>query len=132
MNKPSPLVKKIIARDIDVRNACFVINVGSPNISEKESDIDLDIYLHQVGLTGRHKDHGVTQAFVQEGTLNIMVEGMKKIHNIEISEMKDPVKQLPFTKCYLSIAPINLRYYFNYCHGLDGALYNTGFCSFIS
>ena len=58
------LATNIIARGIDVRNACFVINVGPPKISEKDTDIDLDIYLHRVGRTGRHNDHGIALTFV--------------------------------------------------------------------
>ena len=58
------LATNIIARGIDVRNACFVINVGPPKLSEREPGIDLDIYLHRVGRTGRHNDHGLALTFV--------------------------------------------------------------------
>lgn len=58
------LATNIIARGIDVRNACFVINVGPPKISEKDTDIDLDIYLHRVGRTGRHNDKGIALTLV--------------------------------------------------------------------
>jgi superfamily II DNA/RNA helicase len=83
------LATNIIARGIDVRNACFVINVGPPKISEKDTDIDLDIYLHRVGRTGRHNDRGIALTFVEKHVLDRMLEGMKKIHKIEINEMKD-------------------------------------------
>ena len=49
----------IIARGIDVRNACFIMNVGSPKRSDKDNDVDIDIFLHRVGRTGRHNDKGV-------------------------------------------------------------------------
>jgi superfamily II DNA/RNA helicase len=67
------LATNIIARGIDVRNACFVINVGPPKYSEKEADIDLDIYLHRVGRTGRHNDHGLALTFVEKVNLHRMV-----------------------------------------------------------
>lgn len=86
------LATNIIARGIDVRNACFVINVGPPKYSEKENDIDLDIYLHRVGRTGRHNDHGLALTFLEKNILTRLVDGMQKIHKIEITEMKDPVK----------------------------------------
>lgn len=49
----------IMARGIDIRNAVFVINVGAPKKSDKENDIDVDIYLHRVGRTGRYNDKGI-------------------------------------------------------------------------
>ena len=86
------LATNIIARGIDVRNAFFVMNVGPPKVSEKEGDIDLDIYLHRVGRTGRHNDKGLALTFVQKSEMTRLVEGIKKIHKIEIVEMQDPIK----------------------------------------
>lgn len=63
----------IIARGIDIRNACFVINVGPPKYSEKEADIDLDIYLHRVGRTGRHNDRGLALTLAQKNDLTRLV-----------------------------------------------------------
>lgn len=57
------LTTNIIARVIDMRNACFVINASAPKYSEKENDIDLDTYLHRAGRTGRHNDHGLVLTF---------------------------------------------------------------------
>ena len=54
------LATNIIARGIDVRNAVLAINVGVPKKTEKDSTVDVDIYLHRVGRTGRHNDKGVT------------------------------------------------------------------------
>jgi superfamily II DNA/RNA helicase len=84
------LATNIIARGIDVRNACFVINVGPPKTSEKESDIDLDIYLHRVGRTGRHNDKGLALTLIQKESVDRLVGGIKKIHKIEVHEMKEP------------------------------------------
>lgn len=86
------LATNIIARGIDVRNACFVINVGPPKYSDKDNDIDLDIYLHRVGRTGRHNDRGLAVTFVEKHTLNRLVDGIKRIHKIDIKEMGDPSK----------------------------------------
>jgi len=86
------LATNIIARGIDVRNACFVINVGPPKISEKDTDIDLDIYLHRVGRTGRHNDRGIALTLVEKHVLNRLLDGMKKIHKIEINEMTNHSK----------------------------------------
>lgn len=76
------LATNIIARGIDVRNACFVMNVGPPKYSNKEAEIDFDIYLHRVGRTGRHNDRGVALTFVEGANLTRMVDGMSKIHKI--------------------------------------------------
>lgn len=54
------LSTNIIARGIDVRNACFVMNVCSPKRSDKDNDVDIDIFLHRVGRTGRHNDKGIS------------------------------------------------------------------------
>ncbi len=86
------LATNIIARGIDVRNACFVINVGPPKISEKEGDIDLDIYLHRVGRTGRHNDKGLALTLVTKDSVDRLVGGIKKIHKIDVHEMKEPTK----------------------------------------
>lgn len=63
------LATNIIARGIDVRNACFVINIGPPKTSEKDADIDLDIYLHRVGRTGRHNDKGLALTLIRKEDL---------------------------------------------------------------
>lgn len=78
------LATNIIARGIDVRNACFVINVGPPKASEKEQDIDLDIYLHRVGRTGRHNDKGIALTLIQKESVDRLIGGIKKIHKIEV------------------------------------------------
>jgi superfamily II DNA/RNA helicase len=36
-----------------------VINVSAPKLSDRDEDIDIDIYLHRVGRTGRHNDKGI-------------------------------------------------------------------------
>lgn len=53
----------IMARGIDIRNAVFVINVRAPKKNDKEDGIDVDVYLHRVGRTGRHNDRGVAITF---------------------------------------------------------------------
>ena len=60
------LCTNIMARGIDIRNAVFVINVGAPKRNDKEDDIDVDIYLHRVGRTGRHNDKGVALTLTNE------------------------------------------------------------------
>lgn len=83
------LATNIIARGIDVRNACFVINMGPPKINNQTNDIDLDIYLHRVGRTGRHNDKGLALTLVNKDCVDNLINGMKKIHKIELHEMKD-------------------------------------------
>ena len=61
------LATNIIARGIDVRNACFVINMGYPQKTEKEKKADVDLYLHRVGRTGRHNDKGVALTLTGKG-----------------------------------------------------------------
>ena len=82
----------IIARGIDIRNACFVINMGPPKFSQRETDIDLDIYLHRVGRTGRHNDRGLALTLAQKNDLSRLVQGIKKVHKLEMNEMQDPAK----------------------------------------
>ena len=84
------LATNIIARGIDVRNACFVINVGPPKKSDRDLEIDLDIYLHRVGRTGRHYDKSLALTLIQKESVERLVGGIKKIHKIDVHEMKDP------------------------------------------
>jgi superfamily II DNA/RNA helicase len=86
------LATNIIARGIDVRNACFVINIGPPKLSDRDSDIDLDIYLHRVGRTGRHNDTGLALTLIKKEDVERLIGGIKKIHKIEVIEMKEPAK----------------------------------------
>ena len=60
------LATNIIVRAIDVRNACFVINAGAPKFSEKQGDIDLDIFMQRVGKTGRHHDKRVSLTLLEK------------------------------------------------------------------
>ena len=83
------LAINIIARGIDIRNACFVINVGPPKIIEKYTDIDLDSYVHRVGRIGRHNDKGIALTLVEKHVLTRLLDGMKRIHKIEMREMRD-------------------------------------------
>ena len=48
-----------MARGIDIRNAVFVINVAPPKKSDRDNEIDVDLYLHRVGRTGRYNDKGL-------------------------------------------------------------------------
>ena len=75
----------IMARGVDIRNAVFVINVGCP----KDNDnIDVDIYLHRVGRTGRHNDKGVALTLGDETEMNKLVEAVKKVHKIDILKLE--------------------------------------------
>ena len=76
-----------MARGIDIRNAVFVINIGIPKKSEKSEDIDVDIYLHRVGRTGRHNDKGVALTISDEEEIKPLVDRVKQVHKIEIKEM---------------------------------------------
>jgi len=87
------LATNIIARGIDVRNAVLAMNVGVPKRTEKDDSIDVDTYLHRVGRTGRHNDKGVALTVTEPAHKIPLIEGMKKVHNLEIQELKDP-KQL--------------------------------------
>ena len=86
------LATNIIARGVDVRNACFVINMGPPKTSDKDLDIDLDIYLHRVGRTGRHNDKGVALTLLEQPSIEKLVEGIKTIHHLDVHLMGDPEK----------------------------------------
>ena len=87
------LCTNIMARGIDIRNAVFVINVGAPKKSDRENDIDVDIYLHRVGRTGRHNDRGVALTLGTAEEIEKLTDGVKKIHKIEIVKA-DTMKSL--------------------------------------
>jgi superfamily II DNA/RNA helicase len=88
-NETNILLATEIALGIDVRNACFVINVGPPKISEKDTDIDLEKYLHRMRFMGRHNDRGIALTWVEKHVLSRLLDCMRRIHKIEINEMKD-------------------------------------------
>jgi len=59
------LATNIVARGIDIRDVCFVINVDAPREGRRENSvISIDTYLHRVGRTGRHSDRGVALTLV--------------------------------------------------------------------
>lgn len=67
------LSTNIIARGIDIRDVCFVINIDIPRDRPRkatkhgekvEGEISIDTYLHRVGRTGRHSDRGVALTIV--------------------------------------------------------------------
>lgn len=87
------LCTNIMARGIDIRNAVFVINVGAPKKSDRENDIDVDIYLHRVGRTGRHNDKGIALTLGTADEITKLIEGVKKIHKIQI-EKADSMKNV--------------------------------------
>lgn len=84
------LATNIIARGIDVRNAVLAMNVGVPKRTEKDDAIDVDTYLHRVGRTGRHNDKGVALTVTEPQHKTPLLEGMKKVHHLDIKELKDP------------------------------------------
>lgn len=45
-----------------------------------------------MGRTGRHNDRGLALTLAQKNDLTRLVEGIKKIHKIEMHEMKEPAK----------------------------------------
>jgi superfamily II DNA/RNA helicase len=45
-----------------------------------------------VGRTGRHNDKGLALTLVKKDDVERLVGGIKKIHKIEVHEMKDPEK----------------------------------------
>lgn len=44
-----------------------------------------------MGRTGRHNDRGLALTLAQKNDLTRLVEGIKKVHKIDIHEMKDPL-----------------------------------------
>lgn len=86
------LSTNIIARGIDVRNACFVINVGCPKESDRDNDIDIDIYLHRVGRTGRHNDKGIALTLGVAEEVKVLVERVKKVFGLDVHELESTEK----------------------------------------
>lgn len=72
----------IMARGIDIRNAVFVINMGAPKTSDKQHDIDVDIYLHRVGRTGRYNDKGIALTLGTPDEIERLTNSVKKVHKI--------------------------------------------------
>ena len=60
------MATNIVARGIDIRDVCFVINIDAPREQKKFSAISIDTYLHRVGRTGRYSDRGVALTLVDE------------------------------------------------------------------
>ena len=80
------LCTNIMARGIDIRNAVFVLNVGAPMKTGKDIDIDVDIYLHRVGRTGRHNDRGIALTLAPPEELEKLTDVVKKVHKIQIEK----------------------------------------------
>lgn len=49
----------------------------------------MDTYLHRVGRTGRHNDKGVALTITEPQNKVPLIEGMKKVHGLEVKELKD-------------------------------------------
>jgi superfamily II DNA/RNA helicase len=61
------LATNIIARGIDIRDVCFVINCDAPREKASKGEdgvISIDTYLHRVGRTGRYSDKGIALTIV--------------------------------------------------------------------
>ena len=69
-----------------------MINIGPPKASERDQTLDLDIYLHRVGRTGRHNDKGVALTLIQKEDVERLVGGIKRIHKLDVHEMKNPLQ----------------------------------------
>jgi superfamily II DNA/RNA helicase len=82
-----------MARGIDIRNAVFVINAGSPKKSDRENDIDIDTYLHRVGRTGRYNDKGIALTLGVKEEVEKLINLVKKVHKISIERLPN-IKQL--------------------------------------
>lgn len=82
------LATNIVARGIDIRDVCFVINVDAPREGRRENSvISIDTYLHRVGRTGRHSDIGVALTLIDKKDRDHLVESVKRIHKVEIREL---------------------------------------------
>lgn len=82
------LATNIVARGIDIRDVCFVINMDAPREGRKDNSvISIDTYLHRVGRTGRHSDMGVALTLVNHEDERQLVDFVKKIHKVEIKKL---------------------------------------------
>lgn len=88
------LATNIVARGIDIRDVCLVINLDAPREGRKENSvISIDTYLHRVGRTGRHSDTGVALTLIDKRDYHALVDSVKKIHKVEIREL-DSLRKL--------------------------------------
>lgn len=55
------ITTNMMARGIDIRTVCLVINMYPPRREgyDKNSKLDTIVYQHRIGRTGRYKDFGV-------------------------------------------------------------------------
>jgi superfamily II DNA/RNA helicase len=82
------LATNIVARGIDIRDVCFVINVDAPREGRRDNSvISIDTYLHRVGRTGRHSDKGVALTLIDDKDHNYLIESVKKIHKVDIRKL---------------------------------------------
>lgn len=88
------LATNVIARGIDIRDVCFVINMDVPREKGNKSktgersdgDISIDTYLHRVGRTGRHSDRGVALTVTGiEKDKKKLIDSVLSVHKVQIN-----------------------------------------------
>lgn len=91
------LSTNIIARGIDIRDVCFVINMDVPRekgnrnkqSDKSDGDISIDTYLHRVGRTGRHSDKGVALTIApNEKDKKKLIDSVLSVHKVAIKNIE--------------------------------------------
>ena len=83
-----------MARGADNRNVGFVINLDMPLVfGSKSEEVEVDMYLHRTGRTGRFADVGVALNLLSRPEEKLFIEKLEKHYKSKIPELKD-LKQL--------------------------------------
>ena len=82
------LATNIIARGIDIRDVCFVINFDVAK-DRQAGEISIDTYLHRVGRTGRYSDRGVALTVVANpADKKKLVDSVGRVHKVDIKDVE--------------------------------------------
>lgn len=88
------ITTNLLARGVDNRNVGFVINLDMPLVYGSRTDeVDIDMYLHRIGRTGRFADVGVALNLLSRPEEKLFIEKLENHYKSKIPELKD-LKQL--------------------------------------
>jgi len=88
------ITTNVLARGVDNRSVGFVINLDMPLVYGTALDeVDVDMYLHRIGRTGRFADVGVALNLLSRPEEKSFITKLEKHYNCKIPELKD-IKEL--------------------------------------
>ena len=88
------ITTNVLARGVDNRSVGFVINLDMPLVyGARNDEVDVDMYLHRIGRTGRFADVGVALNLLSRPEEKAYIEKLEAHYKTKIEELKD-MKQL--------------------------------------